>query len=47
MIETLAEDVARHCLAHPRAARVVVKIEKLDKEPGAVGVEIVRAKGSV
>jgi dihydroneopterin aldolase len=47
LVETLAEDVARHCLAHPRAARVVVKIEKLDKEPGAVGVEIVRAKGRV
>jgi dihydroneopterin aldolase len=47
LVETLAEEVARHCLAHPRAARVVVKIEKLDKEPGAVGVEIVRAKGSV
>jgi dihydroneopterin aldolase len=47
LVETLAEDVARHCLAHPRAARVVVKIEKLDEEPGAVGVEIVRAKGSV
>jgi dihydroneopterin aldolase len=46
LVETLAEDVARHCLAHPRAARVVVKIEKLDKEPGAVGVEIVRAKGN-
>ena len=47
LVETLAEDVARHCLAHPRAARVTVKIEKLDKEPGAVGVEIVRAKGGV
>ena len=47
LVETLAEDVARHCLTHPRAARVTVKIEKLDKEPGAVGVEIVRAKGSV
>jgi dihydroneopterin aldolase len=44
LVETLAEEVARHCLAHPRAARVTVKIEKLDKEPGAVGVEIVRAK---
>ena len=42
LVETLAEEVARHCLAHPRAARVTVKIEKLDKEPGAVGVEIVR-----
>ena len=47
LVETLAEDVARHCLAHPRAGRVTVKIEKLDKEPGAVGVEIVRGKGSV
>ena len=46
LVETLAEDVARHCLAHPRAASVKVMIEKLDKEPGAVGVEIVRSKGS-
>jgi len=46
LVETLAETIARHCLAHPRAARVAVRIEKLDKEPGAVGVEIVRAKGS-
>ena len=44
LAETLAEEVARHCLAHPRAARATVKIEKLDKEPGAVGVEIVRSK---
>ncbi len=47
LVETLAEEVARHCFAHPRAARVVVKIEKLDKEPGAVGVEIVRTKGNL
>ena len=46
LVETLAERIARHCLAHPRAERVTVRIEKLDKEPGAVGVEIVRAKGS-
>ena len=46
LVETLAEDVARHCLTHPRAASVTVRIEKLDKEPGAVGVEIVRSKGS-
>jgi len=44
LVETLAEEVARHCLAHPRAASVTAKIEKLDKEPGAVGVEIVRSK---
>ena len=46
LVETLAEEVAAHCLAHPRAASVKVTIEKLDKEPGAVGVEIVRAKVS-
>ena len=45
LVETLAEEVAAHCLAHPRAATVTVRIEKLDKGPGAVGVEIVRAKG--
>jgi dihydroneopterin aldolase len=44
LVETLAEEVAARCLAHPRAARVTVRIEKLDKEPGAVGVEIVREK---
>ena len=44
LVETLAEEVAQHCLAHPRAARVIVNIEKLDKDPGAVGVEIVRSK---
>ncbi len=44
LVETLAEEIAEHCLAHPRAARVCVRVEKLDKEPGAVGVEIVRAR---
>jgi dihydroneopterin aldolase len=44
LVETLAEDVARHCLEHPRASSVLVRIEKLDKEPGAVGVGIVRSK---
>src|SRR5262245_29797043 len=44
LVETLAEEVANLCLDHPRTARVTVRIEKLDKEPGAVGVEIVRVK---
>jgi dihydroneopterin aldolase len=44
LVETLAEEVAQHCLAHPRVARVTVNIEKLDKDPGAVGVEVVRTK---
>ena len=46
LVETLAEEVASHCLSHPRASAVKVTIEKLDKEPGAVGVEIVRSRGS-
>lgn len=44
LVETLAEEVAQHCIAHPRAERVEVVIEKLDKDPGAVGVQIVRRK---
>jgi len=44
LVETLAEEVAQHCLEHPRVARVAVSIEKLDKDPGAVGVEIMRGK---
>jgi dihydroneopterin aldolase len=47
LVETLAERIAEHCLRHPRASSVLVRIEKLDKEPGAVGVEIVRAKEAV
>ena len=47
LVETLAEEIARRCLDHSRAARVTVKIEKLDKEPEAVGVEIVRTKRGV
>ena len=44
LVETLADEIATRCLSHPRAASVKVKIEKLDKEPGAVGVEIVRRR---
>ena len=44
LVETLADEIATRCLSHPRAASVRVKIEKLDKEPGAVGVEIVRRR---
>jgi dihydroneopterin aldolase len=47
LVETLAEEVGMLCLAHPRAQSVRVMIEKLDKEPGAVGIEIVRGKARV
>jgi len=42
LVETLAERVAAHCLADPRIASVRVRIEKLERGPAAVGVEIVR-----
>jgi 7,8-dihydroneopterin aldolase/epimerase/oxygenase len=44
LLETLAERVAARCLADPRALRVFVRVEKLDRIPGAVGIEIVRAR---
>ncbi len=47
LLETLAERVAEDILADPRAARVFVRIEKLDRGPGALGVEIVRDREMV
>lgn len=47
LLETLAERVAEDILADPRAARVFVRIEKLDRGPGALGVEIVRDRAQV
>lgn len=46
LLETLAERVAERILIEPQAMRVFVRIEKLDRGPGALGVEIVRAKGA-
>ncbi len=42
LLETLAEGVAARILAEPRAERVFVRIQKLDRGPGALGVEIMR-----
>ncbi len=47
LLETLAERVADRILAEPRAMRVFVRIEKLDRGPGALGVEIVRSRAEV
>lgn len=47
LLETLAERIAERILAEPQAVRVFVRIEKLDRGPGALGVEIVRARGQV
>lgn len=44
LLETLAERVAERVLEDPRAVRIFVRIEKLDRIPGALGVEIVRAR---
>lgn len=44
LLETLAERVAERILQEPQARRVFVRIEKLDRGPGALGVEIVRAR---
>ncbi len=47
LLETLAERVAHSILAEPQAERVFVRLEKLDRGPGALGVEIVRTKGQI
>ncbi len=44
LLETLAERVAERVLANPKAVRVFVRIEKLDRIPGTLGVEIVRSR---
>lgn len=46
LLETLAERIAARCLADARAVRVFVRIEKLDRIPGALGVEIMRARNA-
>ncbi|MGB3243164.1 MAG: dihydroneopterin aldolase [Sulfitobacter sp.] len=43
LLETLAERVAERILLEPQAVRAFVRIEKLDRGPGALGVEIMRA----
>ena len=47
LLETLAEGVAARILAAPQAARVFLRIEKLDIGPYALGVEIVRSRAEV
>jgi dihydroneopterin aldolase len=44
LLETLAERVAERILLEPQAVRAFVRIEKLDRGPGALGVEIMRAR---
>ena len=42
LLETLAERVSDQILSHKQAVRVFTRIEKLDRIPGNLGVEIVR-----
>lgn len=44
LLETLAERIAERILLEPAAMRVFVRIEKLDRGPHALGVEIVRSR---
>ncbi|MFK5997465.1 MAG: dihydroneopterin aldolase [Rhodobacterales bacterium] len=46
LLETLAYRIADSILAHPNALRVFVRIEKLDRIPGALGIDIVRSKSA-
>ncbi len=46
LLETLAERVAERVLQEPQAMRAFVRIEKLDRGPGALGVEIVRNRAA-
>jgi dihydroneopterin aldolase len=47
LLETLAERVALRILHEPQAIRVFVRIEKIDRGPFDLGVEIVRSKDPV
>jgi 7,8-dihydroneopterin aldolase/epimerase/oxygenase len=44
LLETLAERIAEAILSDRRAVRAFVRVEKLDRIPGALGVEIVRSR---
>jgi dihydroneopterin aldolase len=44
LLETLAERIAERILTEPQAMRVFVRVEKLDRGPGKLGVEIVRSR---
>ena len=46
LLETLAARVAERILLEPQAERVFVRIEKLDRGPFSLGVEIVRARSA-
>jgi dihydroneopterin aldolase len=47
LLETLAARVAERILLEPQAERVFLRIEKLDRGPFSLGVEIVRSRDGV
>lgn len=47
LLETLAARIAERILLEPQAMRVFVRVEKLDRGPGALGVEIVRGRDQI
>ncbi len=46
LVETLAERIAAMVLAHPRVAKVMVRVQKLETGSGTVGVEIERTRSA-
>ncbi|CAA9384133.1 MAG: Dihydroneopterin aldolase / Amino acid kinase-like protein, possibly delta 1-pyrroline-5-carboxylate synthetase [uncultured Rubellimicrobium sp.] len=44
LLETLASRIASRILREPQAARVFLRVQKLDRGPGDLGVEIVRSR---
>ena len=47
LLETLADRVALRILREPQASRVFLRIEKIDRGPFDLGVEIVRSKAAM
>jgi FolB domain-containing protein len=47
LVETLAERIATMVLNHPRVAKVMVRVEKLETGSGIVGVEIERTRSAI
>ncbi len=46
LVETLAATIADRCLADKRIVSVLVRVEKLERGPDSVGVEIVRPRAT-
>ncbi len=46
LLETVAERIAAVLFRHVRVMVAEIRVEKLDQVPGALGVEIVRSRGS-